>query len=78
MEHNCYNCKYKIDMIYPLTTRDYCKKQHSWINSPLRICPKFKASLWAVLLGDRTPYIQTEKLVGGCEEEKRKHLKKSK
>ena len=43
------------------------KKQYAWILAPLRTCPKFEASFWAKVLGDRTPYIQTEKLVGGCE-----------
>lgn len=71
MENNCYNCKYKIDTAsYPYSrTNNYCKKQHAWIHSPLRICPKFEVSFWAKLFGDRTPYIQTEKLVGGCEED---------
>ena len=50
-------------------TDNYCKKQHAWIFAPLRKCPKFEISFWSRIFGDRTPFIRTEKLVGGCEED---------
>ena len=69
VENNCFNCKYQEDATHYIysKTDSWCKKQRAWIYAPFRTCPKFRRSLWSFLFGDRTPFIRTEKLVGGCE-----------
>lgn len=71
MERNCYNCKYKVDAIRNPFAKAlyYCKKQKAWIHKPLKTCPKFEIKLRSKIFGNQSPYIRTEPLVGGCEED---------
>ena len=68
---NCYNCKRRRVVKYnPYKKSNYwCKKQNAWIHKPLKECPIFEISFCSRLFGDQTPFIRTEKLVGGCEED---------
>ena len=66
MIDNCYNCKHK--KIYLTNALQGCKKQHAWIRAPRKSCPKFEGSFKFKIFGDQSPFLRTEKLVGGCEE----------
>ena len=69
--NNCFNCKFKRVVTYPVYCFDYpfCEEQLARIINEYKECPKFKASLIFKLFGDRTPRRNTEPLVGGCEPE---------
>ena len=76
--NNCFNCKFKQMLTYPVYGFDYpfCKEQLALIRNEFKKCPKFQANWIFKIFGDRTPRVNNDPLVGGCEVELPKKPKK--